>query len=498
MNSSRQDRWISGGLTLSALGLYLGFLSQAYVFEGLIRAMPIDAGRWGHLFPGNYLLYGPLGLIFHTVLSALGLQQPAVISLQIMDALIGALGVGLFYRLLRRLNGSTAESTAGALLLGVSLGYWLWSTDAEDYILSTVLLLTQFYYLIRSRSDKRIDAVLLGGLEGLAILGHIVNVIFMPVALFFFWKTQGRNWTRPMRRYLAAALIVAGGAYAAVIAWIRRPMSLQETLQWFEGSAGRGNAMTIGGAWTFAKFWEWLHMSLHIFGSFQPAYEHPAPFALLRYLLPLAWILLAGFAILLLIRWKAVYRADPAVAGGGLIWLGVYALMFTRWEPYTMVYRVSDLVPAWILLFLAYRSIPAYHKVAKSAAVIGLFALGLGNLSAEIYPRALTMNNPNLARMDFLKANTAEDDWITGDSRQDEIYIPYFAGRRPIVIQRYAGQWDLLEDQINQLLLHDQAVFVTSRVLHTGSWTEFFKRYHLELRARDDQGFELYRLRRGR
>ena len=52
-----------------------------------------DPGRWVHLFPGNYLLYGPLGLIFHTLLYFLGVHHPAVISLQTLDALCGAAGI---------------------------------------------------------------------------------------------------------------------------------------------------------------------------------------------------------------------------------------------------------------------------------------------------------------------------------------------------------------------------------------------------------------------
>src|SRR5260370_254686 len=104
MKNSKSDLLWASGLALAAFGLYLAFLSKAYVFEGLIRAMPIDAGRWVHLLPGNYLLYGPLGLIFHTVFYALGIHQPAVFSLQILDALCGAAGIFIFYLLLRRLG----------------------------------------------------------------------------------------------------------------------------------------------------------------------------------------------------------------------------------------------------------------------------------------------------------------------------------------------------------------------------------------------------------
>ncbi len=151
MKNSKKDVWVALGLAWLAFSLYVGFLSKAYVFEGLIRAMPIETGRWAHLFPGNYLLYGPLGLLFHTLLNSLGFHQPAVVSLQIMDALCGAAGVFVFYFLLRRLNASVFAGVVWSLILACSLGYWLWSTDAEDYILSTLLLTINFYFLMKYR-----------------------------------------------------------------------------------------------------------------------------------------------------------------------------------------------------------------------------------------------------------------------------------------------------------------------------------------------------------
>src|SRR4029077_15820758 len=135
-------------ISLVAFSFYVGLLSKAYVFEGLIRAMPIETGRFAHLFPGNYLLYGPLGLLFHSFLHLLGVHSLAVTSLQLMDALLGAAGIYVFFLLLRRLGGDVLLCTVGCVVLGCSLGYWLWSTDAEDYILSTFLLLINFYGLV--------------------------------------------------------------------------------------------------------------------------------------------------------------------------------------------------------------------------------------------------------------------------------------------------------------------------------------------------------------
>lgn len=497
MTSSGRDRLLAFLLALAAFGGYAGFLSRAYVFEGLVRAMPIETGRWAHLFAGNYLLYGPLGLTFHALLQAAGFQHLAVTSLQILDAVLGSAGIFLFYRILRRLGGDVFSSAAWTAVLGFSLGYWLWSTDAENYILSTLLLMTDFYFLVRLARGEKVDPVVLGALHGLAILGHIMNVVFGAVALWFLACAYGRAWRRPVGRYAAAATAVPLCAYAAVLAFVQKPATVQEALIWFIGSAGdRHGSITFGGGLSAAKFWEWIKMSLHIVGSFQPAYPHPPAWTIAPAALAAAWVLLGFFGVGFLVRFRRVLRDERAVAGGGLIWLAAYACVFTRWQPWTMVYRVSDLIPVSVLLFLAYQQVQAVRRYARPAVAALALCLGIGNLGAEIYPRSFASNNPHLARMAFLKARTAEGDWIAGIGGLDEMYIPTFAQRRPLVIGRYAGEPARLAALIKNLLAKKQNIFITSRILEDDSWKAFFSLYSLWLNARDDSGFALYQVRR--
>ena len=495
MPTSKHDRTIATGLFLAAFGFYAGFLSKAYVFEGLIRAMPIETGRWGYLFPGNYLLYGPLGLTFHTFLSFLGVHQPAITSLQILDSIIGATGIFIFYLLLRRLDGSVFASVVWSAILAFSLGYWSWSTEAEDYILSTVLLMTTFYCLVKYYQGGRVDPVAIGALHGVAILGHIVNTIFGVVVLYFFWILHGRKGLRPALRYAAAATCVTGAAYGGVLYFIQKPSTFQGAFAWFKGSAAMPHdSIRLGGGFTLNKLQTWLKMTAHILGSFSPAYTQPPAWPMTRLAIWLAWGIFGIFGLVLLIHMKEIVRKHPAVVGGCLLWLFVYACVFTRWEPWTMVYRVSDLVPICVLLFVAYREVGQGRGVWRGAAVALACLLGFGNLGAEIYPRSFASNNPGLTRMAFLKENTSEQDWITGSSGQDEIYIPYFAQRRPIVMGRYTEDPRQLSNLIRVLQAHGQKIYVTSRVLTTGSWQSFFDRYRLTKIGQDVNGFALYRV----
>jgi hypothetical protein len=484
-------------LAFAAFSLYLAFLSKAYVFEGLIRAMPIETVRWVHLFAGNYLLYGPLGLTFHTLLQTLGIQQMAVTSLQVMDALLGAGGLFIFYQLLRRLDGDIFSSISWTCVLGVSLGYWLWSTDAENYILSTFLLITQMYYLVCLARGESVDPLFLGALQGVAILGHIVNILFALVGGWCLLRVYGPQWKKPLTHYAAGAATVAVTAYALVLIFIQKPASLQAAWGWFKGSAGTNpGSINLGGSFQVHKFWEWLKMSAHIFGSFRPDYAHPPAWPMSSIFLSLSWILLAVFVGILLYKIRDLAREERVVAGACLIWLGAYALVFTRWEPWTMVYRVSDLVPLCILLFLAHRAFGLRHAAWQAVPAALAFCLAIGNGAAEIRPRSYASNNPQLTRMEFIKAHTREGDWVAGDSAKGEIYIPYFAARRPLVIERFARDPERLAAGINELLAKGQTVYVPSNVLESERWKRFFSRYRPLRKAKDKDGFTLYRLRR--
>ena len=210
---------------------------------------------------------GLWALVFHTLLQAVGFQHLAVVSLQIMDALIGAAGLFVFYLTLRRLGGTVFSSLVWSVVLGGCLGYGLWSTDAEDYIFSTVLLLTHFYFLVRYIQERG-DPVVLGALEGLAILGHIVNGLFGLVGIWFLVRAHGAKWRAPVLKYIAAAACVAGTAYAGVLLFIQKPGSVHAAWSWFKGSAGAwSNSAELGGPMTDTKFAQWLAMSLNIFGS---------------------------------------------------------------------------------------------------------------------------------------------------------------------------------------------------------------------------------------
>ena len=492
-NQRRETAW-GAVLFLAAFSLYLDFLSKSYVFEGLARAMPIEVGRFRNLFNGNYLLYGFVGWCFHHFLQAVGVDQLAVISLQALDALIGALGLWVYFRLLRRIGADIASALLWSLILGVTLGYWRWSTDAEDYIFSTFLLLINFYALVLYSEKSRIHPAHLGALHALAVTGHIVNIVFAPVILWFISSKHGKGWKKPAITYAATVCLLVLAAYSAALL-IVRPGGPYQAVRWLMGSAARGDVtggFTLGGGPSWFKLWLWIKMTGNILTSYLPDFGDPPSWRSAAWLLWAARACLAILAVTLVWRSNEIFSRHRTVAVGCCLWLVSYALVFTSWQPDTMVYRTTDL-PA-ICLLLSLVSLELELSLRLGLSILLAASLGLGNFGAEIFPRSFAGNNPDLKRMAFIREHTTQADWITGGGGRDELYLPYFAQRRPLIVDRFTEHPEDLALLIGELMKNGQSVYVTTRTLQDAFWRAYFKAHSLRSLAADETGFTLYRL----
>lgn len=482
----RDSLW-GGLLSVAFAVLYLSFLSRSYVFEGLARAMPIEIGRFDGLFNGNYLLYGFVGWCFHWLMRALGSQELAVVSLQRMDALIGAGGLFLILRSLRALGAERLAAAAWTSVLGLSLGYWSWSVDAQNYIFSTFLLAANFLALAERMRGAKVSPVLLGVLHALAVLGHIVNVLFGAVIACVLFMTSGRHWRRELSQYAAVFFIGVAAAYGLALGLIVRPASLAQAWQWFLGSAAPSGELNLRGPLSLAGLGQWAAMTLNILASREP-----------QVLLSGAKLLLGVSAVAAALSLRRLEGPRRAAAIACAVWLAAYACVFTHWEPYTMVYRISDLIPIMFLLFLGVEAAGFPSAPRLAAPLLLALLLGAGNFAAEIHPRSMRRNNALLRRMDFLRGHTAEGAWISGTGGGEELYIPYFAQRRPLVVERYRRNPGELRIAAAALLARGEAVYFTSSVLSDAVWREALRGLRLKPVAKDAEGFELYRAELGR
>src|SRR5262245_31767727 len=107
-------------VTLGCLALYLPFLSLQYDTNGLVEALAVESGQ---LFHKNHLLYRVLGYVAYRGLQFAGFSGRAVVVLQVLNAVCGALGVGFAYIAYKRVTHQTTAALAGAVLFGGSYIY---------------------------------------------------------------------------------------------------------------------------------------------------------------------------------------------------------------------------------------------------------------------------------------------------------------------------------------------------------------------------------------
>ena len=253
----------------------MSFLSKTFVIEGLARAIPMELGRVRSLFLGSYFLYGPLGYLSFLLARLLGYKGLAVEILQLFDIACGAAGLILNFLSLRAMGADRRSAGVWSAILGFSLGYWRWSVEAENYIFSAFLLQLNFFFLIRYFRLGKGSPALLGALQALAMMGHIVNSLFSVVGLWILLAVHRRGWRRPALIYLGVWLGVCALTYGPVLAFIVRPAGIRQIIFWFLGSAGAGGVLRWHGGLHLDGYWRWLKMSLNIFTSFRPDFRDP-------------------------------------------------------------------------------------------------------------------------------------------------------------------------------------------------------------------------------
>src|SRR5436190_11940797 len=85
-------------VAILALGLYLPFLAIQYDTNGIAEAAAVEAGQ---LVNKNHMLYRPIGLAVYRLLQHFGYAGNSLLVLQTLNAVCGAIGIGLAYALFK-------------------------------------------------------------------------------------------------------------------------------------------------------------------------------------------------------------------------------------------------------------------------------------------------------------------------------------------------------------------------------------------------------------
>jgi len=239
-------------LALAGLAAWLSLPDQTFVFDGVMFAQSVEraAEDWRKdFFNPRHLLFNETFQLLRDALLAVGVRVGAYRLFQVVNALVGAVGLLLFGDLVRRLTRDAALGWCAALLLGATWCYGTRATEGQVYMLMSVGALATLWACARLVERPGAGrAVAAAAAFALAALYHAADVFVAPAVVAAFWAAF------PGRRAHAAAAATGAAALLAV------PYLLffgHGGARAFFSSAADFHAASGAGFWSglFGKFW---------------------------------------------------------------------------------------------------------------------------------------------------------------------------------------------------------------------------------------------------
>ena len=442
----------------ATLLLNLSIRSVFYNFDGVACSIAVELSDFKHLVHGNHLAYGIVAWAFDRLWRIFGYQGQALLALQTLDSLLGAAGAAIFASLLRRMGRGEREAVLGAAALAVSHAWWFWSIEAQVYMLGALFAALA----AREALSDQPRPARVGLWHAGAILGHVGHLMALPALIFVLTRKKGR---RELPAYLSWLVIAVAVPYICAGLFAVKPSSFVEFKLWLLGSAALGTdrAFSWHSVPLLPALHHWSRMSLRIFTEFLGLHG-------------LAWSAGVILAVLPLLAAGRAALEKSREAFFWLLWLAGYAVLFIAWEPQTIVYRVTDLMALWALATLGLQAMPSRFRLASLAAwTAAAFAF---NLVYVVRPASRTENNPDLIEAEWTKTSSPPEAWVLVNGR-GAVYIPYFAGRRPVNL-RYLTEEAALRARLDALTKAEEIVVVSGRTLEEEGLRAKLERYGLK------------------
>ncbi len=467
MRERRRYIWnmTAAAAALAVAAICLIFRSAYYLPDGMRWELAIAEYGAPAVWHQHHLLYNPLALTFGAALRLFGYGGRLLGAMQILDALVGAVGFALCYGILRRAGAPRPLSLAGSLALAFSYGYWAYACNAECVIVSTVAAMATFFsaqWASGGRGFRR--WALCAAVAGAAVLTHITNGLLFVFLIAAYFISRPDKYLRRLPALVVAYVLPAPFAYVVVGVGVLGYRGPGELWRWAFGTPGRTHYyMTYRLANVLLDFYA---LGRNVFGLRWIKDVLANGWTWQSY--AVAALIVLGAAALLAAFVGAVARFSARGASRRQAWLALafflpYAVFFTfrdaggmdRWTP-----------QAFALIFFLYASAGA--AATKRLGRLVLYALPVllfaGNFWGSIYPESKAEYNEHLSFARFVNDVTTPGDMVVFsglDGLGPGIYADYFAGVESAGIYFGVRDPDEFERRIAGKLAAGRAVYVS-------------------------------------
>jgi hypothetical protein len=132
------------------------------------------------LIQPSHLLYNVIGFVIYKLLLTVGLKLRALTALQILDAVFSSVAAVVFFLTLKSAFRSLYLASWLTLLFGLSANWWKYSTDADVYIVSVLLLLIAFRFILPTAKPRPLVVAVF---YWLSMCFHELAIFFGPVIM---------------------------------------------------------------------------------------------------------------------------------------------------------------------------------------------------------------------------------------------------------------------------------------------------------------------------
>ncbi len=232
-----------------ALILFLSTLTVHYS-EGEDSASWVSAvtnGSFSSLFNPHHIAFLGIGRIVYRIFLLCGYTGDASLPMKVMNALAGALTLGLMAKALRHLGVDKLLILIWVGATAASFGFWSYSTQPETYVLPLPAILYGINIVIGLANDRFSpwSLALLGSLMAFATLinqMHVLLVVTTPAVVVLIWYRR-RPELPASRLFLGlasfgcAAGLIIGVAYFGVTILVLGLRDLGSIIAWSKGYA---------------------------------------------------------------------------------------------------------------------------------------------------------------------------------------------------------------------------------------------------------------------